>query len=233
MSERNAPQPFHRIARSFGHAIEGIVYAARTQPNLRLHLLVAVAVLTATLFMHLRRSETIAVVVLIGVVIAMELMNTAIESVVDLLTATHHPLAKSAKDAAAAAVFVVAIAASIVGALIFLPAFRFPVDIVVAVLAVVAILTIFGKALAPTGGSLLHGGYLSGHASLAFAAATLLALLVRQPVPVVLAYLVAALVAQSRVEGGIHTWPEVLRGALLGTAVTLLLGGAVHGHLVL
>ncbi len=233
MSDRNAPHPFRRIARSFGHAIEGIVYAARTQPNLRLHLLVAVAVLTATLFMHLRRSETIAVVVLVGVVIAMELMNTAIESVVDLLTATHHPLAKSAKDAAAAAVFVVALAALVVGALIFLPTFRLPVDIVVAVLAVVAILTIFGKALAPASGSLLHGGYLSGHASLAFAAATLLALLVRRPVPIVLAYLVAALVAQSRVEGGIHTWPEVLRGALLGTAVTLLLGGAVHGHLVL
>ena len=209
MSDRNAPHPFRRIARSFGHAVEGIVYAARTQPNLRIHLLVAVAVLTATLFTHLRRSETIAVVVLVGVVIAMELMNTAIESVVDLLTATHHPLAKSAKDAAAAAVFVVA------------------------VLAVVAILTIFGKALAPAGGSLLHGGYLSGHASLAFAAATLLALLVRRPVPIVLAYLVAAMVAQSRVEGGIHTWPEVLRGALLGTAVTLLFGGAVHGHLVL
>ena len=233
MSDRNAPHPFRRIARSFGHAVEGIVYAARTQPNLRIHLLVAVAVLTATLFTHLRRSETIAVVVLVGVVIAMELMNTAIESVVDLLTATHHPLAKSAKDAAAAAVFVVALAALVVGALIFLPAFRLPVDIVVAVLAVVAILTIFGKVLAPAGGSLLHGGYLSGHASLAFAAATLLALLVRRPVPIVLAYLVAAMVAQSRVEGGIHTWPEVLRGALLGTAVTLLFGGAVHGHLVL
>jgi len=233
MSEAPTQHPLRRIARSFGHAIDGIVYAARTQPNLRVHLLVAVAVLAATLFVHLRRSETIAVVVLVAVVIAMELMNTAIESVVDLLTATHHPLAKSAKDAAAAAVFVVALAALLVGALVFLPSFRFTVDVVVAVLAIVAILTIFGKALAPAGGSSLHGGSISGHASLAFAAATLLALLVPRPIPIALAYLVAALVAQSRVEGGIHTWPEVMRGALLGTAVTLLVGGALHGHLVL
>ncbi len=233
MSDRTSQHPLRRILRSFGHAVEGIVYAARTQPNLRVHLLVAVAVLVATLFTHLRRSETIAVVVLVALVIAMELMNTAIESVVDLLTATHHPLAKSAKDAAAAAVFVVALAAVVVGALLFLPTLGFSVDIVVAVLSIVAILTIFGKALAPTGGSAFHGGSLSGHASLAFAAATLLALLVRHPIPIVLGYLVAALVAQSRVEGGIHTWPEVVRGALLGTAVTLLVGGALHGHLVL
>ncbi len=233
MSVQPLRERFQRIVRSFGHAIDGIVYAARTQPNLRIHLLVAVAVLAATLFAHLRRAEAIAIVVLIAVVIAMELMNTAIESVVDLLTATHHPLAKSAKDAAAAAVFIVALAAVVVGALVFLPTLRLPVDIIVAVLAIVAILTIFGKALAPTNGSALHGGAVSGHASLAFAAATLLALLVRQPIPIVLAYLVAVLVAQSRVEGGIHTWPEVMRGALLGTAVTLLIGGAIHGHLVL
>ena len=233
MSGQPLPDRLQRLVRSFGHAIEGIVYAARTQPNLRVHLLVAVAVLAATLFVNLQRGETIAVVVLIAVVIAMELMNTAIESVVDLLTATHHPLAKSAKDAAAGAVFIVALAAVVVGALVFLPMFRLPVDIIVAVLAIVAILTLFGKALAPANGSPLHGGAISGHASLAFAAATLLALLVRQPIPIVLAYLVAVLVAQSRVEGGIHTWPEVMRGALLGTAVTLLIGGAVHGHLVL
>ncbi|HUY11382.1 MAG TPA: diacylglycerol kinase [Candidatus Dormibacteraeota bacterium] len=231
MSPQHWSSGFVRLRRSFEHAVEGIIYAARTQPNLRTHFIIAIAVLIATLFLHLRITQIAVVIVLVALVIGLELMNTSIESVVDLLTATHHPLAKSAKDAAAGAVFIAAFAAVGVGALIFLPAFHLPLLLSFAVLAIVAILTVIGKALFG-GGTPLHGGAISGHASLAFAAATLVTLSVSRPIPALLAYLVAGLVAQSRVEGGIHSWGEVLWGALLGTLVALLIG-ALLGHLML
>src|SRR5579863_348758 len=90
-----------RFLRSFHHAFEGIIYATRTQPNMRVHFLIAALVLLATLILRLDRFYVVATLMLVSLVLSLELVNTAIESLVDLLTVTHHPLAKSAKDAAA------------------------------------------------------------------------------------------------------------------------------------
>lgn len=233
-----------RFVRSFNFAVEGLIYAIRTQPNLRTHLVVAALVLIASLVLRLDRLYVIALVLAIAFVVALELVNTAIESLVDLLTATHHPLAKTAKDTAAGAVLVGAIAALVVGYLafyqgifgvgstVFAEVQNVPANLALMVLAVATIATLFAKARARHG-SPLQGGAVSGHAALAFAVATLLALLYAKPLGALLAYFIAILVAQSRVEGRIHSALEVVWGAGLGTLVALLLYLLVRPHVVL
>lgn len=229
---------------AFHYAFSGIVYAARTQPNMRIHLIIAALVLTATLLLRLERIYVIAIVLTIVIVISLELINTAIEAVVDLLTVAHHPLAKTAKDAAAGAVLVASIGAVLVGYLAFYQGIQqggtrvyaavaqVPANVIFVVLAVAAIATVFAKAFIGRG-SALQGGAVSGHAALAFAASTGLALFYQRPLVAVLAYFVAFLVAQSRVEARIHNAFEVLWGAILGTLVALAVFLLVRPHVVL
>lgn len=230
-----------KLWRSFNHAFEGIMYAARTQQNMRIHLALALLVVLASLFLRLDRYYVVALVVIIAVVLALELVNTAVEAIVDLLTVTHHPLAKTAKDAAAGAVLVASLAAVLVGYLIFYQGIinggqrvfaavaTVPSNIALIVLFAVAIVTIFAKAW--TGrGSALQGGAVSGHAALAFAAATLLAFLYQRPLPALLAYFIAFLVAQTRVEAKIHSAAEVVAGAVLGTVAALAIYLLARSH---
>ncbi len=234
----------NRLWRSFNHAFEGIMYATRTQPNMRLHLVVAALVLLASLVLHLERYYIVALIVLIALVLSLELLNTAIEAIVDLLTVAHHPLAKTAKDAAAGAVLVASVAAVAVGYLTFYQGITaggesvfsavqsVPANTALIVLAVVAIATIFAKAWVGRG-SALQGGAVSGHAALAFAAATMLAFFYQKPLAGLLAYFIAFLVAQSRVEARIHTSMEVLTGAVLGSLAALAIYLLVRPHVVL
>lgn len=229
---------------SFHYAFSGILYAVRTQPNMRVHLVIAALVLVATLLLRLERIYVIAIVITIVIVLALELMNTAIEAVVDLLTVAHHPLAKTAKDAAAGAVLVATIGAVVVGYLAFYQGIQqggtrvydavaqVPANVILIALALAAIGTLFAKAWAGRG-SPLQGGAVSGHAALAFAASTGLALFYQRPLVAVLAYFLAFLVAQSRVEARIHSAFEVTWGAILGTLVALAVFLLVRPHLVL
>jgi diacylglycerol kinase (ATP) len=229
---------------SFHYAFAGIMYAVRTQPNMRVHLVIAALVLLATLVLRIERIYIIAVVLTIVVVLALELLNTAIEAVVDLLTVAHHPLAKTAKDAAAGAVLVATIGAVIVGYLVFYHGIQqsgtvvygalaqVPANVVLVILALVAIATVFAKAWAGRG-SPLQGGAVSGHTALAFAASTGIALIFQRPLVAVMAFFIAFLVAQSRVEARIHTAFEVTWGALLGSLVALAVYLFVRTHLVL
>ena len=109
-----------KFIKSFGYAIQGIVTAMREQ-NFRFHLLSAVIVMIAGLFTGLSIIEWIIIVLVITLVIGAEMFNTAIERVVDLVSPDYHPLAKQAKDIAAAAVLVFAACSVIIGMLIFLP----------------------------------------------------------------------------------------------------------------
>jgi diacylglycerol kinase (ATP) len=233
-----------RFWRSFNHAFAGIMYAARTQPNMRAHLVIALLVILAAMVLRLDRNYVAALVIVIALVLSLELINTAVESIVDLLTVAHHPLAKTAKDAAAGAVLVGSIAAVVVGYLVFYQGIinggqrvyqavaSVPTNLAFVVLASVAIITIFAKSWIGRG-SALQGGAISGHAALAFAAATLLAFLYQRPLAALLAYFVAFLVAQSRVEAKFHTTPEVFSGAILGSVVALAVYLLARSHLVL
>ena len=246
--EQPAPPAYAPIAeskfwRSFHHAFEGIMYAARTQSNMRIHLGIALLVLVALLFMRLDRYYVVAIIILIAMVLALELINTAMESLVDLLTVAHHPLAKSAKDAAAGAGLVASLASVAVGYLVFYQGIinggqrvffavqNVNTNVAFIILALVAIATIFAKAWVGRG-SALQGGAVSGHAAVAFAAATLLAFLYQRPLAALLGYGVAFLVAQSRVEGRIHSAWEVLWGAILGTTVALAVFLLVRPHVL-
>jgi diacylglycerol kinase (ATP) len=221
----------HTFWRSFHHAFEGIIYATRTQRNMRLHLVAAALVLIATLYLRLQRPYVIGIVVTVAVVLGFELLNTSVEALVDLLSPAPHPLAKVAKDAAAGAVLVVAFAAVCVGYLTFYAgiqaggdrvyraALALPANAVLTGLVIVGIATIFAKAKVGRG-SPLQGGAVSGHAALAFASATFIALLAQSALLAGLAYFLALLVTQSRVESGIHSAREVLFGGLLGVGVS-------------
>ena len=248
--ERSKGEPHYvpiaesKLWRSFHHAFEGVMYATRTQPNMRVHLVVGALVLAATLVLRLERFYVVAAVVLVALVLSLELVNTAVEAIVDLLTVAHHPLAKTAKDAAAGAVLVAAVGAAIAGYLIFYQGIisggarvfaavqQVPANLALIVLAIVAIATIFAKAWVGRG-SPLQGGAVSGHAAIAFAAATMLAFFYQKPLAAILAYFVAFLVAQSRVEARIHNAFEVFWGAALGTLVALAIYVLVRPHVVL
>ena len=106
---------------SFKHAFNGLRVAFFTQPNFRVHTLAATTVIIAGLYFHLSLFEWFILVLTIGLVIVAELINTAIEAVVDLHTNQYNHFAKIAKDVAAAAVLMTAITSLILGLLIFLP----------------------------------------------------------------------------------------------------------------
>ncbi len=106
---------------SFGYAFAGIGYALRTQRNLRIHLGITLAVVVTGLSLGLSRWEWTAIVLVVGLVLATEMFNSAVEAVVDLASPGLHPLAKVAKDAAAGAVVLAAATAVMVGLLILGP----------------------------------------------------------------------------------------------------------------
>ncbi|MCM3387970.1 diacylglycerol kinase family protein [Ureibacillus chungkukjangi] len=110
----------HRLLKSFGYAFYGIWTALREQ-NMRIHFISALIVIIAALLTGLTIGEWLIIIMAITLVIGTEMINTAIETLVDLASPDIHPLAKQAKDVAAGAVLVFAIASVIIGLLIFLP----------------------------------------------------------------------------------------------------------------
>jgi diacylglycerol kinase len=106
---------------SFKYAMEGIVYAFKTQRNFRIHSVVAILVLILSLLLRCNFQEIAVIVLSIGLVFSLELINTSIEATIDLVTPENKPLAKIAKDLAAAAVLVTALTAVIIGLLILGP----------------------------------------------------------------------------------------------------------------
>ena len=119
--ERKHQKGIKKFLLSFTYPIKGLRYAYRHEQNLAVDVGVALLVTIAGFIFKLNLVEWAILALTIGLVISCELINTAIEAVVDLVTEDYHPLAKVAKDTAAAAVFVFAIIAVIVGLIIFLP----------------------------------------------------------------------------------------------------------------
>jgi len=106
---------------SFRYAFAGIWHTLKTQRNANIHTAITVAVLLLGVWLRLPAPDWAVLALTIGVVFAAEIINTAIEAVVDLVAPEFHPLAKIAKDAAAGSVLVLAVAAVVVGLLILLP----------------------------------------------------------------------------------------------------------------
>lgn len=222
---------------SLNWAVEGILYALRTQRNMQLHLTAAFVAMVMALVLDISRLELLVIVVAASLVILTEMFNTAVEAAVDAIITEYNPLVKVAKDVAAGAVLVAAVNAAVVAYLVFYPHLTrpqsrmvdgirdTPVLLVVAALILTVLATVVIKAL--TGrGTALRGGWPSGHAAAAFAgwaAITIVVQPLRHAALVsLLAFFLAMLVAQSRVEGGIHSAWETVAGALVGTCMTVV-----------
>jgi diacylglycerol kinase len=111
----------HRLFASFRYAFAGIAYLLRTQPNVRIHLVITLAVVVTGLWVGLPTRDWAVIAMTVGLVFTAEAFNTALETTVDLATAEHHPLAKVSKDVGAGAVTLAAIAAVVVGLLLLGP----------------------------------------------------------------------------------------------------------------
>lgn len=224
------------LIESFNNAVNGIIYAFQTERNLRIHFAAAFVVLIVSLFFDFTRVEMILLVFAIVFVIIAEMFNTAVERIVDLITEEYHPLARLIKDVAAGAVLVSVINSLIVGYLLFidrimpfsnLVLFKIrnsPTYLTFVALVLVIILTIALKAkFFRGGGTHFQGGTVSGHSAIAFCIATIIVFLSNNMLINMLAFVLAILVAESRVEGKIHTISQVVIGGLLGIIVAVFL----------
>jgi diacylglycerol kinase len=113
--------PRSGFGRSFSFAGQGVWHVIRTQRNMRVHLLAAVAAIAVGLALRIDAADWACILTVIGLVLTAETLNTVVEAVVDLYTDEFHPLAKAAKDMAAGAVLISSAAAVGVGIAVFLP----------------------------------------------------------------------------------------------------------------
>jgi diacylglycerol kinase (ATP) len=217
------------LLHSLDYAIRGIVYALRTQRNMRWHFVASAAVFIAALAYRVSGLELIALIFAVGLVLTAELINTAVETTVDLAIEGYDPLAAIAKDVAAGAVLVAAVTAVAVGYVVFFSRVTSLAqlllvrartsDTMVTILALaltsVAVLAV-KAATREKGTSFVHGGWPSGHTALAFATASAIGYSTDSAKAMALALFIAALVAQSRVENEAHTIAQTVAGAVLG-----------------
>nr|WP_300002204.1 diacylglycerol kinase [Tissierella sp.] len=224
------------IIDSFNHAVSGIILSIKTERNMLIHYIGAILVLFASLFFDFSRMEFLILLFAVTLVIVMELMNTAIEKTVDMITVEYHPLARLVKDIAAGAVLISAMNAFLVGYLLFfdrlntlsgLIIFKIrssSIHLTFVSLILVVLLTIGLKARFYRGhGTHFQGGTVSGHSAVSFCIATIVAVLSENMLVITMTFALALLVGESRIEGRIHTLSEVILGAILGTIVGILI----------
>lgn len=225
---------------SWKNAFEGIIYATTTQHHIKMQLIIAVIVVIVSLFFNLNRAEFLCFLFTIVLIIFAEMVNTAIETVVDLYVDVYHPKAKIAKDVAAGGVVIATINAIIVAYFLFFDkiadiglnfienvaknqshlAFSVMIVVVIAVLALIS----YAKTNKHKG---LNKKFVpSGHATIAFAANTIIWILAKNPIILILSLMMAILVSESRIAAKEHKLSEVIFSACLGT-VLVLIGYAV------
>ncbi len=233
-TRRRAPS----ILESFNFAFEGVIHVLRTQRNMRIHFAIAAAVLVAALALGVDKGELIALLLAISFVLIAEMINTALEAGIDVATTSFDPLAKLAKDIAAGAVLIATVNAVAIGYLVFsdqivnrssrlIERLRdAPAEVTLIALVLSIFIVIATKAYTGSG-TPLRGGLPSGHAAVAFGGWMAITNVVGDSTHWFLisslAFLMALLVAQTRVESGIHSFLEVTYGALLGTLSVLVI----------
>jgi diacylglycerol kinase (ATP) len=222
-------------AAAFRHAGDGILYALRTQRHMPHYFVLIFLVLLSGIYLRLRPLEILFAMSAITLVLLAEMLNTAIETLVDILCPEFDDRAKVAKDTACAAVFVACCYALSVLVVIYFNADRLtemalgsfadrpvaPVEAWVVGLIVLCLAVALAKWRGGRG-TLMRGGIVSGHAAIAFFLATSLVFAIDPPTWAVPGFLIALLVAQSRVDGHIHSLREVIAGSIVGLVVGVL-----------
>ena len=110
-----------RFVRSFTFSISGLIYAYKYEQSMLVHVLATICVIAANFFFGVTAVEWLVTILAIGIVLSAELINTAIEAIVDMVTLEFHPLAKIAKDCGSAATFVLAMMAATIGCVVYIP----------------------------------------------------------------------------------------------------------------
>ena len=110
-----------RLIHSFGYASRGIVTVYKTEQNILIHTIMAILVIALSFYLKISNLEFCIIVLAIGLVIALEIINTALEYTIDMAMPNIHPMAKMAKDAASGAVLISAITSIVIGLIIFIP----------------------------------------------------------------------------------------------------------------
>ncbi|MEJ2182660.1 MAG: diacylglycerol kinase [Nitrospirota bacterium] len=226
--------PLRQWIRSANYAIEGILHAAKTQRHLRYHFYAAAFVLVGSYALGVTRNEFLFISLAVIAVLMVEMLNSAMEAMVDLFSPEYSEQARNAKDIAAGAVLITAAGAAVMGTIILLPylkdVFRrglptknHPPDeiavmaFVVVLIAVVLMKAYFGK------GHPFSGGIPSGHAALAFSIWVSVTYCTGNLMASVLSLILALLIAQSRIATKVHKPGEVALGAIVGAGITALL----------
>ncbi len=236
----------HRPLDSWKNAFNGIIYATTTQGNIKKQLLIAVAVVIISLFFNLNRAEFLCFLFTIVLIIFAEMVNTAIETVVDLYVDVYHPKAKIAKDVAAGGVVITTINAIIVAYFLFFDkiadiglnfiknvtntpshlAFAAIIITAIAILAVIAYAKsnkhkILNKKFVP-----------SGYTAIAFAANTIIWILTNNFIVLILSLVISIFVAEGRIEAKEHKLSEIIFSAAFGTLLVLIIYGVAVGTFV-
>ncbi|MHB0936977.1 MAG: diacylglycerol kinase [Armatimonadota bacterium] len=228
------------LGESFYHAFEGLSHAIWTQRHVRVQLIIVALALALSYVMHLEPLQLLFVVSAATLVLMAELFNTAVEVVVNMITETYHPLAKIAKDVAAAGVLIASMYAFLVGVTVFVPVADISnwlaegkymrevsqPDLAVIILLGIAVVSIIIPVFKVRvgHGTLMRGGAVSAHTAVAFLLFAAIAVKSDfKPLISIPAFILALLVAQSRVEGKIHTVAEVLWGATVALIVMTVL----------
>ena len=228
---------------AWGNATNGIIYSATTQRNIRIQLVLAVIVMVLSLFYGLNTAEFLCLLFAVFMVIFAELINTAIETVVDLFVDVYHPKAKISKDVAAGAVVLAACNALVVGYFIFFKEenlkavsdsifnnmVKSPMHLafVAIMLVVIALISMkAGCSKKTERGELVKEGFVpSGQSAIAFAALTAIWLNSKDIVTFTLALILSILVVENRVGSNARTKAEIVFGACMGVLIVLLIYG--------
>jgi len=226
--------PLRQWIKSANFAIEGILHGARTQRHLRYHFYSAALVLLLGYVLGISRMEFIIVSLAVIMVLSAEMLNSAIETVVDLISPEYSEKAKIAKDIAAGAVLITAFGAAVLGYIILFPylkaffseglsiAKHSKEDIALISLVLVLIVVIIAKSYYGKGEP-LRGGMPSGHSALAFSIWVCITFITGSFIVSLFCFFLAAAIAQSRVSFKVHSTWEVIIGALLGSVLTFAL----------
>jgi diacylglycerol kinase (ATP) len=227
------------VLRSFEYAWEGLTFCFATQRHMRVHFAIMTLTLLAAWGLRVPLNQLLQILCAMAMVLIAEMINTAIENTIDLITNSYDTRAKIAKDVAAGAVMLAAAYSVVVAVLVFstndrlhavlqgLPAdFSTPhlglVQIVVIGLMLLGVVITWVKKVSGRG-TLWRGGMISGHSAFGFLIATSIAIVTRDLGVTALTLALAMLVAQSRIQARIHSPLEVLIGGLMGIALAFVL----------
>jgi diacylglycerol kinase (ATP) len=220
-----------KLIDSFNYAIEGLIYVLRSQRNMRVHFLFFLLILLLGIYLNVSAVELLMLLIAVVFVLFAEIFNTAIEVTVDLISNTVNPPARIIKDISAGAVLLSALNGLIVCYVIFSRHLHMPFDntmlkikqspwhVTFIALIVVLGLVIAGKVFLHRG-TPFRGGMPSGHAAFAFSIWTVILFSVTNDFVIILTFILAFLVARSRIVSSIHNIWEVLSGAIIGVLAT-------------